>query len=158
MSSPARRTYSKRNRPTRACLECTRRKQKCDRSKPCRACVVRGAEDHCVYENESRSGTPIVRLGRTPGADSTRPNSFGPAVPDSSIIEEDGDEYSEQELSRLGYADKGDHALSALSELLHHAQRELQAPAAQASCLPKGLESEYWALVDTLPGMPLVQL
>lgn len=74
------------------------------------------------------------------------------------MADDEGDGYSEQELLRLGYADRGDHALSALGELLQHAQKEVQPTGTRVSCLPKDLESEYQTIVGTMPGMALVQL
>lgn len=111
-----------------------------------------------MYEGEPRSGTSALKSGMPPHPSGSQSDAFVPTVEESPMIEDEGDEYSERELLRLGYADTGDHALSALNKLLHDAQKESQAPSAQAACLPKSLESEYWSLVDTLPSMPLAQL
>jgi hypothetical protein len=39
----------KRRRPITICTECHRRKQKCDRQKPCGGCVARNVDKKCVY-------------------------------------------------------------------------------------------------------------
>ncbi|ETN44308.1 uncharacterized protein HMPREF1541_10488 [Cyphellophora europaea CBS 101466] len=39
----------KRKRPITACFECQRRKQRCDRQKPCGGCVARNVDQKCIY-------------------------------------------------------------------------------------------------------------
>lgn len=39
----------RRKRPITICVECQRRKQKCDRQKPCGGCVARNVDSKCVY-------------------------------------------------------------------------------------------------------------
>jgi hypothetical protein len=41
----------KRARPTKSCLECRRKKLKCDRTQPCQQCRKLGREALCVYAN-----------------------------------------------------------------------------------------------------------
>ncbi|KAJ5098187.1 hypothetical protein N7532_005188 [Penicillium argentinense] len=36
-------------RPQQSCLKCRERKVKCDRSRPCHACIIRGLEADCTY-------------------------------------------------------------------------------------------------------------
>ncbi|CRG83755.1 Pc21g02230 [Talaromyces islandicus] len=45
-----------KNRPQQSCIKCRERKVKCDRAKPCRACIARGWQDECEYvrTNEDR--------------------------------------------------------------------------------------------------------
>lgn len=45
----------KRKRRVVSCAECHRRKQKCDRNQPCRACVDRKMEASCRYETTAMS-------------------------------------------------------------------------------------------------------
>jgi hypothetical protein len=85
------------------------------------------------------------------------PDSLTTATDGSPETEDEGDEYNEQELLRLGYTDKGNHALSALSELLQGTQKEPRPLGTQVSCLSQGMESQYWAIVNALPAAPLVQ-
>lgn len=47
--SPAARPRNKRARPTISCLECRRKKLKCDREKPCMQCKKAGREAVCNY-------------------------------------------------------------------------------------------------------------
>lgn len=56
----------RRRRPITACIECVRRKQKCDRRKPCNGCIARGVQDKCIFPSglsqtqESRKETDDV--------------------------------------------------------------------------------------------------
>ncbi|KAK9241893.1 hypothetical protein V1506DRAFT_160127 [Lipomyces tetrasporus] len=45
------RSPSKRKRIVTACRECHRRKQKCDRARPCNNCIARNVQDRCSYGN-----------------------------------------------------------------------------------------------------------
>ena len=49
MSLPQHRVIT-RTRERLACLECRRRKLRCDRRLPCAACTRRGDSDHCLYQ------------------------------------------------------------------------------------------------------------
>ncbi|PYH82074.1 hypothetical protein BO82DRAFT_334429 [Aspergillus uvarum CBS 121591] len=42
--------FISRKRPVTACTECRRRKQKCDRERPCNMCAGRNVPDKCTYE------------------------------------------------------------------------------------------------------------
>ncbi|KAE8362189.1 fungal-specific transcription factor domain-containing protein [Aspergillus caelatus] len=57
-------TFTKKGRPTTSCTECSRRKQKCDRKKPCNHCSARNVVDRCVYTRplSLRSGESSVIL------------------------------------------------------------------------------------------------
>jgi hypothetical protein len=44
-------TSRKRARPTKSCLECRRKKLKCDRIQPCMQCRKLGRESLCTYAN-----------------------------------------------------------------------------------------------------------
>ncbi|RDL33941.1 uncharacterized protein BP5553_08309 [Venustampulla echinocandica] len=50
----------KRARPTKSCLECRRKKLRCDRVQPCIQCTKLGREALCVYAH-GPSGTPDAR-------------------------------------------------------------------------------------------------
>ena len=50
MEAQAAQRGPKRNRGLLSCLECHRRKQKCDRLLPCRDCVQRGVPQKCNYK------------------------------------------------------------------------------------------------------------
>lgn len=45
-----------RPRPVLSCLRCRRRKIKCDRSLPCKQCMLTGHDDQCTYNAEPKSG------------------------------------------------------------------------------------------------------
>ncbi|OQE22957.1 hypothetical protein PENSTE_c009G07162 [Penicillium steckii] len=47
-----------RNRVIKSCLECHRRKQKCDRHFPCNICIKRGTQALCQYDAESKGCQP----------------------------------------------------------------------------------------------------
>lgn len=52
----------KKRRVVTACAECHRRKQKCDRKKPCNVCLAREVPDKCFYgEVAQDSGAPLPR-------------------------------------------------------------------------------------------------
>lgn len=77
-------TVRKRARPTKSCLECRRKKLKCDRLQPCMQCKKLGREAHCTYANAS-SGPPITtieeweRSEKRPRVEVSRLNSWGEA-------------------------------------------------------------------------------
>jgi hypothetical protein len=48
-AEPARKNARKKIRPTYSCLQCHKRKVKCDRVKPCGACCLRGTPSECEY-------------------------------------------------------------------------------------------------------------
>ncbi|KAJ6144450.1 fungal-specific transcription factor domain-containing protein [Penicillium chermesinum] len=50
-----------RRRPTKSCLECNRRKKKCNREKPCNHCIEREVEHLCIY----RELGPRLRASRS---------------------------------------------------------------------------------------------
>ncbi len=49
------RRSAKRRRTVRTCGECHRRKQKCDRAKPCNVCLERNVPEKCFYGDASAS-------------------------------------------------------------------------------------------------------
>lgn len=49
-------SVKRRNRLTVVCTNCKRRKNKCDRKKPCSNCIKFGNPDTCVYVNSLKSG------------------------------------------------------------------------------------------------------
>lgn len=55
--SPQKPPPRKRRRVVISCLDCHKRKQKCDRKLPCTNCVSRGKQASCRYE----TGTPLSR-------------------------------------------------------------------------------------------------
>jgi hypothetical protein len=64
-ASPASRPRNKRARPPISCLECRRKKLRCDRVQPCVQCKKGGREALCVFVNKPsgpslRTGTDIV--------------------------------------------------------------------------------------------------
>ncbi|KAL1631770.1 hypothetical protein SLS56_004291 [Neofusicoccum ribis] len=52
----------KRRRVVTACAECHRRKQKCDRKKPCNVCLARDVPDKCCYGDPApEAGEPLPK-------------------------------------------------------------------------------------------------
>ena len=82
---PVPRATRKRRRPTHSCLECHRRKVRCDRNKPCGQCVSHKAPS-CDYASDHRLASdelgPIAtgRVFHTPSASSasTAPRNVSP--------------------------------------------------------------------------------
>ncbi|QRW06950.1 Fungal specific transcription factor domain [Ceratobasidium sp. AG-Ba] len=65
MSTHDQPTAKKRKRMHYACVECNRRKHKCDRKIPCAPCVQRGIADSCrPFEDGDEHGDLRARLGR----------------------------------------------------------------------------------------------
>ncbi|KAH8667940.1 hypothetical protein BGZ60DRAFT_528284 [Tricladium varicosporioides] len=54
----------KRKRKIFSCTECSRRKQKCDRSFPCSNCIIRNKQLACHYKNESVTGQQLLEEGK----------------------------------------------------------------------------------------------
>ncbi|RHZ72415.1 hypothetical protein CDV55_108854 [Aspergillus turcosus] len=52
--APAKAGARKKNRPTYSCLNCHKRKVKCDRVKPCSSCCLRGTPSECEYGTSKR--------------------------------------------------------------------------------------------------------
>jgi hypothetical protein len=52
----------KRRRPITICTECQRRKQKCDKQKPCGGCVARNVDRKCVYPSWPEHGAAVVEV------------------------------------------------------------------------------------------------
>lgn len=62
----------RRRRRTRSCVECYRRKIKCDRKHPCGQCTAHGAAESCTYEEYRDSlGIDEVSTANSKGAPST---------------------------------------------------------------------------------------
>ncbi|KAF7114464.1 hypothetical protein CNMCM5793_008768 [Aspergillus hiratsukae] len=53
-SAPAKAVARKKIRPTYSCLNCHKRKVKCDRVKPCSSCCLRGTPSECEYGTSKR--------------------------------------------------------------------------------------------------------
>ncbi|KAK9313996.1 hypothetical protein V1524DRAFT_170190 [Lipomyces starkeyi] len=60
------RSSSKRKRIVTACSECHRRKQKCDRARPCNNCIARNVQDRCSYGNPTAFEQVTAPQGEDP--------------------------------------------------------------------------------------------
>ena len=72
----------RRRRPALSCLECRRRKIKCDRNDPCAHCVA--AKTKCafrVYRDEPLAQTQGQRAQDSPGGSSPAPSPSVPSAP-----------------------------------------------------------------------------
>jgi hypothetical protein len=72
----------KRARPTKSCLECRRKKLKCDRVQPCLQCKKLGREALCTYTHGPSGPQDLVnenmeRSQKRLRVDVLRPNSWG---------------------------------------------------------------------------------
>lgn len=70
----------KRARPTKSCLECRRKKLRCDRVQPCVQCKKAGREALCVFAH-GPSGTPESRGEKRPKIDVSRLASWQTTIP-----------------------------------------------------------------------------
>lgn len=69
---------TKRPRPVISCLECRRKKLKCDRSHPCQQCLKIGRPGRCQYQ---RGSEPETNGGLSPAAQPKRPRlDFNPVA------------------------------------------------------------------------------
>jgi hypothetical protein len=146
MTSKTRRTYSARNRPITSCSECTRRKQKCDRSVPCQRCVDRGAESKCSYDQPSQTTVSPAKR-RKLHSSSPRPGNG------IRISPRRNEGLSEQ----IGYSHGGPNALSVLEQLLNDAEGQLHATEPIIPGLHTSKQVEFWKAIDNLPSAPVVQ-
>ncbi|KAL3419518.1 fungal specific transcription factor domain-containing protein [Phlyctema vagabunda] len=53
---------SKRKRIVTACVECHRRKQKCNHGKPCSNCEARNVRDRCIYDDDGNTNNSLDAL------------------------------------------------------------------------------------------------
>ncbi|KAI1858709.1 uncharacterized protein JN550_012541 [Neoarthrinium moseri] len=77
-AAPSKPPPRKRRRVVISCLDCHKRKQKCDRQLPCANCVSRGKANTCRYE----TGTPLVRDQHRKGSAHSSSNSHEPSPPE----------------------------------------------------------------------------
>jgi len=77
---------SKRARPTISCLECRRKKLKCDRIQPCMQCTKSGKEALCTFANPPVAPKPQEALQHRPAENpNKRAKLHGLASPESSV-------------------------------------------------------------------------
>ena len=55
----------KRRRPAYSCIECRRRKVRCDRAVPCGQCTAQKVADLCAYNSNRRAALPTYGKGDT---------------------------------------------------------------------------------------------
>lgn len=72
------RQFRRRRRPALSCLECRRRKVKCDRSDPCRNCV--SVKTKCAFKIYSDSPGPTTQAQPQQHQGSSRGSPPGPSV------------------------------------------------------------------------------
>ncbi|KAK9490128.1 hypothetical protein V1508DRAFT_287342 [Lipomyces doorenjongii] len=103
------RSSSKRKRTITACRECHRRKQKCDRARPCNNCIARNVQDRCSYGNPT-----AFELVRTPQKEDARLLEFQNEVDVEQLS------WSLDLQSQAGYSSVHDsNAFTGLQESLH---------------------------------------
>lgn len=79
-------TSRKRARPTKSCVECRRKKLKCDRLQPCMQCKKLMREEFCTYAHGPSRPSDFVnenveRSPKRPKIDVSRLNSWGAEAP-----------------------------------------------------------------------------
>lgn len=67
---------AKRPRPVISCLECRRKKLKCDRTHPCQQCLKIGRPGRCQYQPGSE---PEVEATESPNTAAKRPRTHSPS-------------------------------------------------------------------------------
>lgn len=82
-------------RAVTSCSECYRRKQKCDRIKPCNFCSARGVPDRCQYRDSSyQSSDRSVQFKQNDSGDSVAVNKGGDklteSVPPTGLLQQVG--------------------------------------------------------------------
>ncbi len=98
----------KRKRRVVSCAECHRRKQKCDRNLPCRACIDRKMESSCHYETAAMSrDRHHMRVAEA--ATYSRALQVGGSLPGKAV----GFGYAQSTINTLGFLDKIDGQRSA---------------------------------------------
>ncbi|OQE07215.1 hypothetical protein PENVUL_c014G08674 [Penicillium vulpinum] len=138
-------SMSFRKRPVTACTECRRRKQKCDRERPCNHCVGRNVPTMCNYDYPS-PGREVTLGGHIPVLQ-TPPAS---TIDDQSSVL--GTDYRLRD--QIGYAYTGDgNYLSKLQEeQMVEGDRGIQAIKFQRSIpLPETARQELCDICAKLP-------
>ncbi|KAI8392104.1 Zn(2)-C6 fungal-type DNA-binding domain profile [Nakaseomyces glabratus] len=91
MEEPKKVTKSRR-RPMLVCVNCRKRKSKCDRQLPCSKCIQHGDTDTCTYLND----VPIGKKNNVPNTQVT-PNSSSPSIVIN--LHQNGNDYKTKNLN-----------------------------------------------------------
>ncbi|EXJ88487.1 hypothetical protein A1O1_05417 [Capronia coronata CBS 617.96] len=147
-----------RRRPITSCLECYRRKLRCNRVKPCNQCCTRKAPERCFFSGEeSSSPTPNYSSSGTPR---TQQQLQAEQEPLDAIDTDEASPIPASLVRRAGYAatpDRQSNTLPRLNSLEDVYQTPGPTGHAPPTGLPsraeqgKGLQNEYLRLVARLP-------
>ncbi|KAH7413241.1 hypothetical protein BKA64DRAFT_660589 [Cadophora sp. MPI-SDFR-AT-0126] len=125
-----------RKRTITSCSNCYRRKQKCNRRRPCNNCVARKVAHECVYDASFGNAPPSTSIGRI--SPSTEEKSHVVASSNGDVRDQ------------FGYSSVSN------SNAFMEADRIFQIPETQkspVSCWDPGnaITQKYWQLVSELP-------
>lgn len=84
-------SHARRNRSTISCRECHRRKQKCDRRRPCVHCIKRGKSDACLYQlidDHMQPATLPIELEDQPNPATVTPQTRTTALSKPSTVDQ----------------------------------------------------------------------
>ena len=122
-----------------SCLQCTRRKQKCDRQTPCQRCVKRGVTGDCIYEADCDINVHDERAKRS-RLRSSEESSHQDSNPEYSLLSEN-----------IGYSQQGDSAFSAFRQLLDEEDIPSPNTATEGSSANFDKQSKIHRLINVLP-------
>lgn len=139
----------KRKRLVTTCSECHRRKQKCDRQKPCNICTSRNVPERCSYGDEPGSK----------GDDSAKTNQS------SSVSIQHEEDYQDSGFQGLGFAERigyspmvGSNVFVDMRQVLEEGTErtpEDSDPISQ-SAQKKRANDRFWSLVEELPSQAII--
>ncbi|KAK9241778.1 fungal-specific transcription factor domain-containing protein [Lipomyces tetrasporus] len=145
------RTYSRQNRPVTACVECHRRKQRCDRKFPCQNCIVRDVGKKCSYRTSN--ATDGLRAS---GRHSQSNHGF---YSPQDVDRQDSHRLEESSLSKhIGYSQRSSTCiLSTLTQLFE----DDESPQPVARTLEHSMNRSKWTgfgkLINKLPSVSVAQ-
>ncbi|KIW31728.1 uncharacterized protein PV07_03328 [Cladophialophora immunda] len=147
------RCYRKRHRILRSCIECHRRKQKCDRLRPCQHCTGRGKPELCRYEsNDNQYGqrratdAGMASSGESRIESST--TSYSSSLPETNPL-------SPQDhmdlVSILGYSTHSEHNTFSLVKKVGATSSSTSSPLSTLNSKQRALDHKYQSLIRQLP-------
>ncbi|KAE8450529.1 hypothetical protein EG329_006260 [Mollisiaceae sp. DMI_Dod_QoI] len=145
---------AKRRRVVTTCSECHRRKQKCDRRKPCNICLARSVPDRCSYSDVGPRQTETSEASSDENVRTvdTQVQNDGSVSPPSRAID-----IAEQ----IGYSPlKGSNAFIELQYQLFKDETTGGlglASTAEGTVKPEEWENRFWKVVGGLPSKPIIE-
>lgn len=137
------RPRNKRARPPISCLECRRKKLKCDRVQPCMQCKKGGREALCVFVNRPAGPSPQCRVGTDIFS---QPNSR----PRSELAAPIQPRDKEQDGGRMGWVANSSRPVAAIPERSHGCHGEHISYSSLGCIHVKGGRSRYLGIGDRM--------